>query len=157
MFLGLPGLGAAAARLKPGGDERNPEWRVKGNSFAPPVANRLHIPSKSRFSHEIVTIGWANFNFGSRPQMGSVGGCTVNFIRPSSSSEKPGTAAPKMELKTKNGFVNLTNMKVTHWMRRISDSEITAVNLDTFMRRMSAEPVRKSTALSSNSRSCVKN
>ena len=56
-------------------------------------------------------------------------------------SRKP--RLPKMELKTKNGFVNLTNMKVTHWMRRISDSEITAVNLDTFMRRMSAEPVRE--------------
>ena len=39
-----------------------------------PVANRLHIASKSRFGREVVTIGWANFNLGRPPTNGQCGG-----------------------------------------------------------------------------------
>ena len=75
--------------------------------------------------------------------MGSAGGCTMNFIRPSGSGEKPETAAPD------NGFENEERVRkfdqhdIGPSDRAESDSGITAVNLDTFMRRMSADSVRE--------------
>ena len=76
--------------------------------------------------------------------MGSAGGCTMNFIRPSGSGERPETAASDNGIENEGRIGNFDQHDGGPSDAVVeSDSGITAVNLDTFMRRMSADSVRE--------------